>query len=245
MDAAPLVERILNDEGLTSDLDEAAATLLLQELTTRARKISGRGKRFADRSARETEDLCRSARDVVRRVHGDAASRGITGVRSTPVVAPTWPANDSGAKDGPHQIHPRRSSAGSSDARSGRGPRRAASAATSGCSSPSSPGAAESPGRREYDVLRAVWNILRDRRPDSHDVAPASRTTTPGPGPSASTSPARTSRRTSPGDIAHTLAEYIDKTERTLDVAAFELDNQVITDALRPGRPAAASGSGS
>jgi phosphatidylserine/phosphatidylglycerophosphate/cardiolipin synthase-like enzyme len=35
-----------------------------------------------------------------------------------------------------------------------------------------------------------------------------------------------------PGDIAHAVVGYIDETERTLDVAAFELDNRIITDAL-------------
>ena len=43
-----------------------------------------------------------------------------------------------------------------------------------------------------------------------------------------------------PGDIAHAVVGYIDGTEHTLDVAAFELDNRIITDALvravKPGR---------
>lgn len=35
-----------------------------------------------------------------------------------------------------------------------------------------------------------------------------------------------------PGDIARTLAGFIDQTGKTIDVCAFELDNRVITDAL-------------
>ena len=67
MDPTPLVERILNDEGLTSDLDEAAATALLQDLTARARKIAAAASDLPT-ALRETEVLCRSARELVRRV---------------------------------------------------------------------------------------------------------------------------------------------------------------------------------
>jgi hypothetical protein len=74
MDAKPLVERILNDEGLTSDLDEAEATVLLQDLTTRARLIAASARDLPAAMSR-VEALCRSARDVVRRV-GEATQAG-------------------------------------------------------------------------------------------------------------------------------------------------------------------------
>jgi hypothetical protein len=67
VDPTPLVERILNDEGLTADLDEAAATLLLQELTARARKVAAAAGDLPT-ALRKTEDLCRSARELVRQV---------------------------------------------------------------------------------------------------------------------------------------------------------------------------------
>jgi hypothetical protein len=67
VDATPLIERILSDEGLTSDLDEAAATLLLRELTTRAEKIAAAAGDLPT-ALRQTEDLCRRARDLVRLV---------------------------------------------------------------------------------------------------------------------------------------------------------------------------------
>jgi phosphatidylserine/phosphatidylglycerophosphate/cardiolipin synthase-like enzyme len=83
-------------------------------------------------------------------------------------------------------------------------------------------------GATEYDVLKSLWNIVRDRlqqqavvRPDSPAETGAIRVYFTKPGQSAQA-----------GDIAHSLAGYIDATERTLDVCAFELDNQVITDAL-------------
>lgn len=86
-------------------------------------------------------------------------------------------------------------------------------------------------GATEYDWLRVVWNLLRDRLQQAPVVAPQG-------APSADTGPVRVyftrpdQPPEQPGDIAHSLAAYIDATERTLDVAAFELDNRVITDAL-------------
>lgn len=84
-------------------------------------------------------------------------------------------------------------------------------------------------GASEYDVLLKLWRIIRDRL---QQVAPPSAQapaadsgiirvyfTNPGAGPK-------------PGDPASALAGLIDATERTIDIAAFELDNQVITDAL-------------
>ena len=86
-------------------------------------------------------------------------------------------------------------------------------------------------GATEYDWLRAVWHLLRDRL----QQAPVVQT---GPATEADAGPIRVyftrpeQPPEQPGDIAHAVVGYIDGTERTLDVAAFELDNRIITDAL-------------
>jgi phosphatidylserine/phosphatidylglycerophosphate/cardiolipin synthase-like enzyme len=86
-------------------------------------------------------------------------------------------------------------------------------------------------GASEYDVLRAVWNILRERV-QIHTTSSARSDDDPGSGAVRVYFTRPEQQPDQPGDIAHDLADYIDKTERTLDVAAFELDNRVITDAL-------------
>lgn len=86
-------------------------------------------------------------------------------------------------------------------------------------------------GATEYDWIRFVWHLLRDRlqqAPVTHPDAP----------PEADSGPIRVyfthpeQAPEQPGDIAHAVVGHIDGTERTLDVAAFELDNRLITDAL-------------
>jgi phosphatidylserine/phosphatidylglycerophosphate/cardiolipin synthase-like enzyme len=86
-------------------------------------------------------------------------------------------------------------------------------------------------GASEYDVLRAVWNILRDRV-QIHTTSSTGTDDDPGSGAVRVYFTRPDQQPDQPGDIAHDLADYIDKTERTLDVAAFELDNRVITEAL-------------
>lgn len=83
MDAAPLLDRVLDDEGLTANLDEAEATLLVQTLSARVRKlaISARDEATA---RREVDDICRTARkvsDVVAtfRDAGEATARTTAG----------------------------------------------------------------------------------------------------------------------------------------------------------------------
>lgn len=81
MDAAPLIERIFNDEGLTSDLDETVASLLLNELADRARRIAATAGDLPTAHGR-VEALCRSAREVVRQIAeagqtGEAASTAL------------------------------------------------------------------------------------------------------------------------------------------------------------------------
>ena len=86
-------------------------------------------------------------------------------------------------------------------------------------------------GASEYDWIRVVWNLLRDRLQQMPVAQPQ-------PAAEGETGPVRVyftrpdQPPETPGDIAHAVAGYIDATQQTLDVAAFELDNRVITDAL-------------
>src|SRR5262245_44659727 len=84
-------------------------------------------------------------------------------------------------------------------------------------------------GATEYDWLRAAWNLLMDRL-QQQSAPPASSTEDTGTVRIYFTRPDQPPDQ--PGDIAHSVAEYVDASERPLDVCAFELDNRVITDAL-------------
>ncbi|HKB06014.1 MAG TPA: phospholipase D-like domain-containing protein [Gemmataceae bacterium] len=84
-------------------------------------------------------------------------------------------------------------------------------------------------GASEYEVLRGLWNIIRDRL-QQQQVAPVA-------APSDDSGAIRvyfTRPDQSPqaGDIAHAVAGYVDTVRESLDVCAFELDNRVIIDAI-------------
>lgn len=86
-------------------------------------------------------------------------------------------------------------------------------------------------GASEYDWIRTVWNLLRDRLqqiPITHSDAAADADT--GAISVYFTRPEQPPEQ--PGDIAHAVVGYIDGTQQTLDVAGFEVDNRIITDAL-------------
>jgi phosphatidylserine/phosphatidylglycerophosphate/cardiolipin synthase-like enzyme len=85
-------------------------------------------------------------------------------------------------------------------------------------------------GASEYEVLRGLWNIVRDRLQQQR-VAPAE---APGAadGGTIRVYFTRPDQPPQAGDIAHAVAGYVDGTRETLDVAAFELDNRVVIDAL-------------
>jgi hypothetical protein len=81
MDAGLLLDRILDDEGLTSGLDEAEAMALIKLLTTRVRQVA-EAATDAALARRQTEDLCRRARQIGRvavalRDEGEAAARSM------------------------------------------------------------------------------------------------------------------------------------------------------------------------
>lgn len=84
-------------------------------------------------------------------------------------------------------------------------------------------------GYSEYDVLRAVFRILYDRFQQQRQTTPATTCDSPDALKVYFTTPGQTTKQPGP---AEALAGYIDAAKSTLDVAAFELDNRVITDAL-------------
>lgn len=63
MNADVLVERILDDEGLTGDLEDAEATLLVQKLLKRAKQIAA-GTEDAQAARAAVEKLCVRGRKV-------------------------------------------------------------------------------------------------------------------------------------------------------------------------------------
>jgi hypothetical protein len=63
VDAAPLLDRILDDEGLTAGLDEAEAMALIRALSDRVRKTAA-GTADAGIAQQKTEALCRQARQI-------------------------------------------------------------------------------------------------------------------------------------------------------------------------------------
>jgi phosphatidylserine/phosphatidylglycerophosphate/cardiolipin synthase-like enzyme len=86
-------------------------------------------------------------------------------------------------------------------------------------------------GATQYDWLRTAWHLLSDRlQQQPATQTPAGPETDTGAVHVYFTRPEQPPEQ--PGDIAHAVTGYIDGTERTLDVAAFELDNRIITDAL-------------
>jgi hypothetical protein len=64
VDPSPLLDRLLEDEGLTAGLDEREAALLVRTLADRVREIAAAATDEAD-ARRRTEALCRRARCIV------------------------------------------------------------------------------------------------------------------------------------------------------------------------------------
>jgi len=85
-------------------------------------------------------------------------------------------------------------------------------------------------GVSQNEWLRAAWNLLSDRLQQQKTAPADSPTTDTGTVHVYFTRPDQPPDQ--PGDIAHKVVEYVDATEKTLDVCAFELNNRIITDAL-------------
>jgi hypothetical protein len=74
MDPGPLLDRVLDDEGITSGLDEREAMVLLRALTDRVRAVAA-GTNNASRATKQVDDLCRRARRIAQAI---AASKTTT-----------------------------------------------------------------------------------------------------------------------------------------------------------------------
>src|SRR5438105_1024291 len=92
LDPGPLLDRLLDDEGITAGLDEAEAMVLIQSLSARIRKLAAAIS--DEQSARkQVDDICRAGRklsEVVAtfRDAGEATAR-TTAAR----VGLSWPKN--------------------------------------------------------------------------------------------------------------------------------------------------------
>lgn len=92
MDPAPLLDRVLDDEGLTGDLDEPEAGALVAALADRVRGIAASTK-DAPAARRKVDALCRRARQVAAVVAaardlGPPAARELAAGHGLP-----WPAD--------------------------------------------------------------------------------------------------------------------------------------------------------
>ncbi len=65
MDPTPLIERVLEDEGIASGLEERETTLLIEALTKKVQEIAA-GTNDASSARQHVEALCRNARRLAR-----------------------------------------------------------------------------------------------------------------------------------------------------------------------------------
>jgi hypothetical protein len=88
MDPTPLIDQVLDDEGLTAGLDEREAMLLVRALTDRVRTMAGRvsdpatGRRLA-------EVLCQRARQIAATARAAPAGQAAVLLRR---LVDEWPA---------------------------------------------------------------------------------------------------------------------------------------------------------
>jgi hypothetical protein len=91
VDARLLIDRVLDDEGLTAGLDEAEASALVQALTERVTRIANTAKDETT-AERRTNEVCQRGRKIAKvvcafRDDGAEASRKLAHS-----YAFTWPA---------------------------------------------------------------------------------------------------------------------------------------------------------
>jgi hypothetical protein len=67
MDPGPLLDRVLDDEGITSGLDEREAMAVVRAVSDRVRAVAA-GTNDAARASKLVNDLCRRARQVAEAV---------------------------------------------------------------------------------------------------------------------------------------------------------------------------------
>jgi hypothetical protein len=80
LDPTPLLDYILDDEGLTAGLDEPEAMLLVRELSERVRRIAAESTDPA-LARRKTDVLCRQARATAKAVAADSSTDKATVLR--------------------------------------------------------------------------------------------------------------------------------------------------------------------
>jgi hypothetical protein len=81
MDPYPLLDRVLDDEGLTAGLDEPEASVLIRAVTDRVRLLATRTD-DAEQARQLTESVCRQARQIAQvavafRDQGEPAARAL------------------------------------------------------------------------------------------------------------------------------------------------------------------------
>jgi hypothetical protein len=67
VDPTPLLDRVFDDEGITSGLDEAEAETLLKAVAERVKAIAAKAPDYPTAQSM-VETLCRKARDIARTV---------------------------------------------------------------------------------------------------------------------------------------------------------------------------------
>jgi hypothetical protein len=80
VDPQPLVSRILDDEGLTADLDGPAAEALVAWLVKHAEAIAANTKTQAD-ARKQVETLCRRGRTIAQSVAGRPVNEQLTALK--------------------------------------------------------------------------------------------------------------------------------------------------------------------
>src|SRR3954454_6228529 len=93
MDPQPLVSRVLDDEGLTADLEGDAAETLVRWLVARVEAVARTAKSEAV-ARREVERLCCAARDVARFVGRWVVD--VDAARPLQASHPHWPVPTDG-----------------------------------------------------------------------------------------------------------------------------------------------------
>lgn len=89
MDPTPLIDRVLDDEGLTAGLAEPEAILLIRSLTDRVRAAAA-STRDEEVTRRRTEALCQRARQIAAEVRAAKPGQANTVLRR---LLGEWPDN--------------------------------------------------------------------------------------------------------------------------------------------------------
>ena len=87
MDPDLLLDRVLDDEGLTAGLAEADAMLLVRTLSDRVRTVAA-GSRDMGTAKRKVDELCRQARQMTAKAAADPQPSA-----TLRRLLAAWPAN--------------------------------------------------------------------------------------------------------------------------------------------------------